>query len=205
MNGYAKILVAGVILLIISIIRESHTPFIHTDITSIDYVHVLLTRYFHYLMFLISSFYLLFFNGIGKPFDRYVYLCVVLGICAGWYIFDCCWLSFSEILFYNPDLNAIKTTFHPTFYSVFNSYDSYVMLLSGLLYVVTVGILLYSLKSVNLLYRLGYAALFLFFFIDGIVKGRIRTLYYSVKNNQLDVLKRIKTSYMKLYASVKSG
>jgi hypothetical protein len=204
MNGYEKILVAGVILLIISIIRESHTPFIHTDITTVDYVHTLLARYFHYLIFLFTTFYLLFFNGIGTLFDRYVYLFIELGICTGWYIFDCCWLSFSELLFYNPDLNAYKTTFHPFVHSIFGTYDSHVMIFSGIVGIVTVGLILYSLKSVSILYRIAYLLPFLFFYIDATLKGRVKTLYYSVKNKQLDMLKRIQHSYMNLYARVKS-
>jgi hypothetical protein len=110
-----------------------------------------------------------------------------------------------ELLFYNPDLNAIKTTFHPFAHSVFSTYDSHVMTFSGIVGIVTVGILLYSLKSVSILYKVAYLLPFLFFYIDAILKGRINTLYYSVKNKQLDVLKRMKTSYMNLYSRFKSG
>jgi hypothetical protein len=143
-----------------------------------------------------SSFYLIFFNGTGTNFDKYVYLILVLGIVLGWYIFDCCWLSYSELLFYDICLKNVKTTFHPTFRYIFGSYDGYMMLMSGLLYVINVIILLYYLTSVKIIYKIVYFIIFLYFFIDGIVKGRIKTRYYSTENKQALLLKNIYDKYI---------
>jgi len=198
MDGYSKVLLVGIIILIISMIYEMHYPFMDESPSTAEYIHIHLLRYLHYLILLFSTFYLAFFNGVGKPFDRYFYLSLVLMICVGWYIFDCCWLSFFEILFYNTDLDKTETTFHPTFYSIFRKYDGYIVPLLAIIMVITTGIVLYSLKSINIIYRAGYAILFLGLFIDSIIKGRLNTKYYSIKNSQLESLKAIKEYYTNL-------
>jgi len=199
MNGYIKILIVSFVLLVISIIRETVQPFMNSNPSILEYIHLYAVRYFHYIIYLISSFYLIFFNGVGTSFDIYVYLVVVLGIVVGWYVFDSCWLSYSELLFYNLNLEKVKTTVHPTFHSIFGNFDGYFMLLSGILYVVNVSVLLYYLKSVKFIYKAAYYIVFMFFFIDGIVKGRVRTMYYSTKNKQLLLLKNIHDKYVKVF------
>jgi len=134
--------------------------------------------------------------GVGTNFDRYVYLILVFSIVLGWYIFDACWLSFSELLFYNIDLEKIKTTFHPTFHSIYGNYDSYIVGISGILYIINVSVLLYYLKSVKLIYKVIYYIVFLFLFFDAMIKGRVKTLYYSIKNKNLAFCKKMHHAYV---------
>lgn len=196
MNNYKKILLVALFLLCFSIINEINYPYIDSKPSFIDYIHIYIFRYIHYIIYLMSSFYLIFFNGIGTNFDIYIYLILVFGIVFGWYIFDCCWLSYSELLFYDIDLEHRETTFHPTFHSIFSNYDGYFMLLSGLLYIITVSILLYYLPSVKFIYKFLYYIIFLYFFIDGSVKGRFRKMFYSTNNNQLLFLKNTHDKYI---------
>jgi hypothetical protein len=126
----------------------------------------------------------------------YLYLSLVFGIVFGWYIFNCCWLSYSELLFYNIDLEKIKTTFHPTFISIFSNYTPVFMTISGILYIITVIILLLNL-NINYIYKLLYFIVFLFLFVDSIIKGRVGTLFYSEKNNKpLHIIKQIYNKYV---------
>jgi hypothetical protein len=199
MNGYKKIVIMAILMLITSITVESTNPFMKTSPSAFEYIHVHFCRFTHYFIYLITSFYLLFFNGIGTKFDMFVYLSIVLGVVMGWYIFDCCWLSYTELLFYNINLEKVKTTVHPCFYSIFNEYDKYLMILSGILYVITVSVILYYLKSVKLIYKILYFIIFMFFFIDGSLKGRVKTLYYSTKNKQLLFLKKSYHKYVECF------
>jgi len=200
MNGYVKIAVVALCMIIISINNEVNKPYISATPSVSEYIHIYIIRYIHYLVYLISSFYLLFFNGIGTTYDIYFYLIVVFSIVLGWYIFDSCWLSYSELLFYNINLEKVETTFHPTFRSIFKNYDDYLMVLSGILYVVNVSILLYYLKPAKIIYKIIYFALFLYLFIDGSIKGRLQTMHYSTKNKQLLFLKNAHDNYIdKLY------
>jgi hypothetical protein len=195
MNGYERVALLSLIILIISIINETNNPFIDSKPSVIDYIHIYIIRYIHYIIYLFSSFYLIFFNGVGRNIDMYIYLTLIFFIVLGWYIFESCSLSYTELLFYNIDLEKVETTFHPTFYSIYNNYTKYFMLISGIFYIITVGTILYSLNSVQFIYKIIYGIIFLFLFIDSIIKGRINTLYYSTKNNQLLFLKKLQGLY----------
>ena len=133
--------------------------------------------------------------GYGNNLDIYIYLIIALFSVIGWTIFDSCWLSYVELLFYNINLEKVKTTFHPTFYSVFNDYDRMVMTLSGILYFFTVTILLYHLKTIKVVYKVLYYVLFVLLFIYA-MRGRIGTIYYSSKNKSLLFIKNL---YQKFY------
>ena len=196
MNGYYKIVLGSLLLLIISIINETTNKYIDVNPSIVEYIHIYIIRYIHYIVYLMSSFYLFFFMGTGTNFDKYVYLILIFSIVLGWYIFDSCWLSFSELLFYNIDMEKIKTTFHPTFISIYGKYDSYFVALSGILYLINVTVVLYYLKSVKLIYKAIYYIIFLFLFFDAMIKGRIKTLYYSIKNKNLLFLKKIYHAYV---------
>jgi len=197
MNGYNKILLVSVFIIIFSIISETYYPCVdNSNSSTSEYMHICFIRYVHYLVYLLSSFYLIFFSGIGKEFDAYVYLTLVFGIVFGWYIFDCCWLSYSELLFYNIDLEKTKTIFHPTFISIFGNYTSSFMTISGIFYIITVSILLFNLKSIHYIYKLLYLIVFLFLFFDSLIKSRLGTVFYSAKKNkQLHILKTIYNKY----------
>ena len=196
MGAYTKIVIVAIILLILSFLTEANNTQELDSTPSLNkYIYIYSLRYYHYLIYLFSSFYLLFFYGRGKEFDRYLYLFVIFSIVIGWYVFDACWLSFSELLFYDVDTEHIKTTFHPTFNSVFHKYSDMAMLISGLLYLITVPIVLYYSKTIPLFIKAIYYAVFMGLFIDSSVKGRVETLYYDSKNKQLAYCKNLYNQY----------
>ena len=198
MNGFLKVSILSFILLIISYLTEkNNTDFLNAYPNVQEYVAIYIIRYCHYFIYLFSSFYLLFFWGIGKEFDRKVYLVLVISIVIGWYIFDSCWLSFSELLFYNVNTDAIKTTYNPAMFSVFHRYSDVVSYILGICYFITVPIILYFSKGLPLIFKAIYYGLFLALFFDAMTKGRIRTLYYdSVNNKSLGYCSQIYRKYL---------
>jgi hypothetical protein len=196
MNGYTKIFLVSILLISFSIISETYFPFVNNSKPStFEYLHIYFIRFIHYLIYLFATFYLIFFSGIGKKFDRYLYLTFAAGILFAWYIFDSCWLSYSELLFYNIDLENTITTFHPTFTSIYGNYTSYFTMISGGLSILTTCILLMNLE-INYIYKSLFLILFLFLSIRFLYQRTMITLYYSAKKNkQLHMLKTIYDKY----------
>jgi hypothetical protein len=188
MNGYLKIIFIAFIFLVISMINEKFnrdylSDFLYdeNEIPKIIYIYIL--RYYHYLIFLFSSYYLLFFNGIGKQLDRNIYFIVLSIIVLGWYIFDSCWISYLELYLYGvKDIESIETTFNPSFYPLFYKSVDFFTTLSGILFVVTLSILLYYSKSIPIFHRTIFYIIFLVFFLHGIIKGRMNKNYYCHEN-----------------------
>jgi len=196
MNNYTKIIVVALILLFISILNEFNNPLANSNPSFIDYIHILVTRYIHYLIYLLSTFYLLFFYGIGTKYDIYFFLIIVITIVLGWYIFELCVLSYIELLFYNTNTEKMKTTFHPAFYYIFGSYREYNMYITGILFIINCFILLYWLPSVKIYYKLLYAMFVLYFFIHGIIHNIYNINYYSTKNKQSLFIKNLHDKYV---------
>jgi hypothetical protein len=193
MNGYYKILIAAFILLIISIINEKTRPPINNNLNITQYIYIYLLRYFHLVIYLFSTLYLFFFMGFGKNIDIYIYLIIALFSVIGWSIFNSCWLSYLELLFYNINVDKIKTSFHPTFYSVFNEYYKLVFKISGIFYFFTVSILLYHLKTINIVYKLLYYIVFVSLFFYSIINNK-ETQFYS-NNKFLLFIKKFYQNY----------
>jgi hypothetical protein len=198
MNGYTKILLASVVLLIISIINENNIHMdriIWSNPTLCEFFCIYFIRSFHYFIFLYSSFYLFFFHGIGQPLDVYIYLLAGLCILLGWYAFECCWASYIELLYYRVDVEKIDTKFHPTFYSVFEKYTSNIMKFAGILYLFTVSYVLYSTKSIHMIYKILYYIIFLWLFLNETIFCKVRT-YSAKKNKQLSAIKKTYDNYL---------
>lgn len=195
MNGYSKILLVSIILIIISIIKETHSPFIkNNNLNIFEYLHIYLIRYIHYVIYLMSCFYLLFFNGIGKNIDAYLYLTLIFITVLGWYLFESCCLSYFELLFYNIDLEKTDIGFHPILISLFNNYDSLILYISSYLYIINVIVILYYLKSVKIIYKIIYFIAFLFLFIESLFISNV--VFYSPTNKYLLFFKNIFNNYM---------
>jgi hypothetical protein len=114
----------------------------------------------------------------------YIYLITIIVIVSLWFTYECCPISYMELLFYNVDLENTPTTFHSTFYSLFNDYTGNIMISSGILYLITVTIVLYKCKMPRQA-KIVYYFLFLFLFFDSYYKSRIYETYYSTENKQL--------------------
>jgi len=199
MNGYANIAITALILLVVSIANEYRTSPVSTGlpITASDYICIFAMRFFHYLLFLMAVLYLLFFNGVGTQFDMRVYLLLILCVVIGWYVFECCIVSYCELLFYKVNTECIETTFQPTFFVLFGNATDTVIKISCILYLLTVIVLLYRLKSVNVIYKILYFVVFAGLFVDALVKSRISKQYYSATNNP--ALMNIQNTYKMMF------
>ena len=194
-NGYSKILLVSIILIIISIIKETHYPFIHNNnLTIFEYLHIYLIRYIHYVVYIASCFYLLFFNGIGRNIDAYLYLTLIFITVLVWYLFESCCLSYFELLFYDIDLEKTDIAYHPIFVSLFNNYDSLIVDISSYLYIINIIIILYYLKSIKIIYKIIYFILFLFLFIESLFISKV--VFYPPTNKYLLFFKDIYNKYM---------
>ena len=199
MNSYLKIFIAAIILLVISILNEKcNIEYLKKSPIYDHYIYIFLTRFIHYFAFIYMGLYVLFFNGLGNNFDVYLFLFFSLFVVAGWYITDSCWLSYSELLFYNVKLEEVETTFHPCFYCLFNEHCGLFMSLVGILFILNVIIVLFYSKNIQTKYRIAYLGLFLWLFIVSIIKGRINKKYYDASKSS--VLSYIKKYIRKMFA-----
>ena len=197
MNGYSKIILASVVLLIISIINENNTQMhyvIWSNPNFCQYFCIYFIRLVHYFCFLYASCYLFFFNGIGNPLDVYIYLFSIFIITFGWYAFESCWMSYIELLYYGIDAEKIETTFHPTFHSIFNKYTSNTFNISGFLYLFTVSLILYKTNAIPVIYKFLYYIIFLWLFLDGTLCTWKK--YSAKKNKNLAAFKTTYDNYL---------
>ena len=193
MNNYNKVLAIALVLLIISIINEKQLQdYLNSKPAIKNYMYIYLLRYIHINIIVYLSLYLFIFNGIGTEFDIRIYLTFSLVTIIGWYIFDSCWLSYFEMLFYNVNLKNVTTLFHCTVYPITNKYSSSIMMLVSILTFFTTSILLYYSKKIKRIYKIIYYLLFSYLFMDAVLKSRVSTLYYdSTKNKPLAMLDKI--------------
>jgi len=192
MNSYLKIFIVAFILLGFSMINENRNiEYLNTYPNQYNYINIFIIRYVHYLIFLFINFYLFFFNGIGNTFDVYLFLFLILIIVFGWYIFDCCLISYLELLFYNPEImKNICTTFHSCFHSIF--IDDTIITICGILMLINVTYVLFYFDKLNIKYRILYFIVFLSLFIHSIIEGRLNKKYYDPeKNNILNGMKKM--------------
>lgn len=193
MNSYSKIFIVACILLFFSMINENRNiEYLNASPSQYNYINIFIIRYLHYLIFLFITFYLFFFNGIGNNFDVYLFLSLILFIVIGWYVCDCCWFSYLELLFYNTEIiKNICTTFHACFHSIFIG-DMFITIF-GLLMLFNVSYVLFYFNNLNIKYRILYYIVFLFLFIHSIIQGRLNKKFYNPEIN--NVLNRIKKLY----------
>jgi len=196
MNNYYKIFIYSLILLIVSVINEKLYPLTINSSYNKKFIYILIIRWFHYFMYLYSTFYLFFFNGIGTQIDINLFLFIALFINLGWVIFSACNMSYLELLFYNVSLENISTSFHPTFNTLFYNFTPNIMLLSGLLYILNVNILLYFSKSLNLFSKLIYYGIFFGLFFYVYYSSKLQIQYYSTNNKLLLAIKNIYNKFI---------
>ena len=207
--NYIKLFLVALTITLISIIRETLYPFmvetsypyVSSQPTPRDHMYIFTIRFIHLSIFLFTSYYLFF--GIGNDFEMYLYLIVSFIIIIFWCIFECCPVSYIELLFYNIDLENVKTTFSSTFTPLFNDYTSKVMIISGISFLITNTFLLYKCKLPTLAKILYYVS-FIVLFFDSIYKGIVNTLYYSTKNKQLLAIHNFYTKYLKYVMTKKN-
>lgn len=207
--NYVKLFLFSLTLTLISIIRETlypfmvdtSYPFMSSQPTPRDHIYIFTIRFLHLSIFLFTSYFIFF--GIGNDFDIYLYILVAFSTVSCWYIFDCCPVSYMELLFYNIDLENVKTTFNSTFCPLFNDYTGKVMLLSGILFLLNNAIVTYKCKLPTQTKYL-YYILFVILFIDSVYKENINTKYYSTENKQLLAIHNYYTKYFKYIMTKKN-
>jgi len=180
----------------LAIIKYKIYPLSIKSINSNNFIYIFSIRFFHYFIYLYSTFYLFFFNGIGNQFDINLFLFISLIINSGWFFFSACNMSYLELLFYNVSLENIPTTFHPTFNTLFYNFTPNIMLLSGLLYILNVNILLYFSKSLNLFSKLIYYGIFFGLFFYVYYSSKLQIQYYSSNNKLLLAIKNIYNKFI---------
>jgi hypothetical protein len=178
--SYLALFLIGFMLLSSSIMQENENPIFGLPNGTL---YMWIFRYIHFVVFLFTSFYLLFFMGTGTETDKYLLLITILGVVSCWYIFGCCWLSYMELLFYNIELEKVKTTVNTTFMFSFDSWDRIVLNISGILYLLNVCVVLYSSTSLSLLFKIAYFAVFIGFFLQEIYTSNNKICYYNKNDN----------------------
>jgi hypothetical protein len=179
--SYLAIFLIAFMLLCSSILQEKERPIFGNPNGMIS---MLIIRYIHFVVFLFTSFYLLFFMGTGSETDKYILLITILGVVYCWYIFGCCWLSYMELLFYNIEIEKIETTMNTTFIFAFDSLDRVVLNTSGILYLINVCAVLYSSRSLSFPFKIAYFAAFIGFFLQEIYTSSYKTSYYNKEENR---------------------
>jgi hypothetical protein len=112
-----------------------------------------------------------FFNPKNNR-DVLIYLFSALGMFYSWHLLECCILTYYELRLYGMDHNHHYTTFHPTMYSVFNKYSNIVMTIIGILLLINVGFIMYKNNSFPFYAKAIYTIVFLFLFIESVLKSR---------------------------------
>lgn len=190
--SYLAVFLVAFMLLSTSIMQEKERPIFGLPNRIIN---MLIFRYIHIVLFLFTSFYLLFFMGTGSEKDKYLLLFTILLVASGWYIFGCCSLSYIELLFYNIELEKIETIINPLFIFSFDTWDRFVLNMSGILYLFNVCVVLYSSTSLSLQFKIAYFFVFIGFFLQEIYKSSYKICYYDKKNNkQMEYLHNIHRS-----------
>lgn len=199
MNNYIKVLAISLLLLIISIINEKQVQkYLNSKPPIENYIYIYTFRYIHITVLVYSSLYLFLFNGIGTEFDIHIYLILMLIITIPWYVFNACWLSYFEMLFYNVNLKNVVTTFHSSFYPLANKYSSSIMMFLCACAFLTTTILLYCSKKIKRIYKIIYYTIYGYLSINSVLKSRVASAYYdSTKNKQLAIFDKIYANFFR--------
>jgi len=199
MNNYIKVFTISLVLLIISIINEKQVQkYLNSTPPIENYIYIYTLRYIHINFLVYSSLYLFLFNGIGTEFDIRIYLIVMLTITIPWYIFNACWLSYFEMLFYSVNLKNVDTTFHASFYPLANKYSSSVMMFLCVCAFLTTTILLYYSKKIKRVYKIIYYTIYTYLSINSVLNSRVASTYYdSTKNKQLKIFDKIYANFFR--------
>jgi hypothetical protein len=179
-NPYIVLLLITAVLTILSFFFEIHKKRRHKlnnigKLPPSSKIGLFITRYLHYLFLLYFAIFILIFKERGTNAIIYVILAIILSY--SWVFFDCCILSYHELLFYGVDHHKYQTNFHPCLYAVFKDNQAIPLYLSGGMMFFTVLYLLVRNKTVPAPYRIIAGGVFLGLFINNIITTR----YYDTK------------------------
>lgn len=185
-NPYIQLFIITLLLTIISYLFEINSLSknnlinIKLDINKVlkrenSIFYLFVARYLHYLMLVYFAFYLLIFKE--KGIDAIVYIILAIVLSYSWIIFDCCIISYYELLFYEENHKDYLTNFHPCLFVVFGHYQAIPLYITGILMFFTFFYLLTKLKNIQLLYRILMGCIFLSLFTYNVITTR----YYDTK------------------------
>jgi hypothetical protein len=140
-----------------------------------NYPGIFVFRFIHYLLLFYFAVFLLFFKEKGQ--DAYIYILSALILSFSWFFFDCCIVSYHELLFYGVNHNDYITSFHPCLYVIFDTYQWVPLMISGVIMFFTVFYLLWKNTAISLSLRVIIGTVFFSLFIYNLFTTR----YYDSK------------------------
>lgn len=182
-SPYIKVLLITLIFTCFSYVIEIHNKTSINNLNKCNNLGLFVFRYIHYLFLFYFSFFLLFFSY--KNIDAIIFIICGILMLYSWVFFECCVISYYELKFYNVNYHDYLTTFHPCLFVLFKDYQSYPLSISGILMFLTFFYILFKNKIIKLQYKLISGSIFLYLFIDNIIKTRYynTTLYYPKDKN----------------------
>lgn len=127
-------------------------------------------RYLHYLYLFYFSIFLLLFSY--KGIDAVIFLIASILMMFSWVCLQCCIISYYELKFYKVNYRDYLTNFHPCLYAIFKDYQWLPLMLSGVLMFITFFYILIKNRIIPYIYKLIAGVVFLYLFIDNIIKTR---------------------------------
>lgn len=156
-GSYSVILVISIICTFTSIIVEYIYPYNIAEVRTVEKIRkhnqeniskpydlgkTILYRIVHYFILFYCGLYLLLFRPYGT--NSYIYLIFNLGLNIQWCIFNCCILSYYELINYGVDYRKISTKFHPYIYSIFRDWSDTIIDIVGVIIIINIAVILYS-------------------------------------------------------------
>lgn len=183
---YTKVLFITLIFTCISYVIEIYNKTSINNLNKCNNVGLFVFRYIHYLFFFYFSCFFIFFSYKGV--DAIIFIIISILMTYSWIFLECCIISYYELKCYNVNYQDYLTTFHPCLYVVFKDFQSYPLMISGILMFLTFFYILFKNKIIPLQYKLIFGSIFLYLFIDNILKTRHYTTtlkYPTDKNHKL--------------------
>lgn len=155
--GYLIVLFLSIVTMLLSLVVEFINPFIGGEPTQ-DLPKTMLYRVIHYYISIYCATFIWLFSPYG--FDAYLYLIFNLIMTILWCIFECCWLSYYELLNYRCDFREYSTKFHPYMYVFFREYSETAINVIGVLLLVTIAYIFWWNSDIPLLTKILYIGVF---------------------------------------------
>ncbi len=208
-NPLLEILIVSLFATFVSVLRELYEGVrVIKQLPSIaKYCATIFLRWIHYILIAFSVGFFAFFRGEGpwfnlsKKFWMRLELALLFSIVFGWYFFECCSLSYLEMMFYNVKVSNFDSGVNPTFHSLFYPFGLQVKAFFGIMYLVNILIILFKHPTIMpLLWKAVYFIAFLYFYVRcGVLPVFIKTSArnYPKNNVGINVFQGIYDKYLK--------
>lgn len=208
-NPLLEILVVSILATVVSVLRELYEGVrVVKELPSIaKYCATIFLRWIHYILIVFPVGFFAFFRGEGpwyslsKKFWMRVELAILFFIVFGWYIFECCSLSYLEMMFYDVKVSSFSSGVNPTFHSLFYPFGTQVKAFFAIMYLVNILTIFFTKPTVMpLLWKAIYFIAFLYFYIrcgvlPAVVKSWARN--YPKNNIGINLFQGVYDKYLK--------